>query len=251
MLLLLWFIVPAQAGVPPLTTWYWQLQGTVNTTRVSKVYDIDYVDNTAATIQQLKSAGHVVICYFSAGTWENWRPDASQFPDAVKGASNGWPGENWLDIRSSVVRTLMAKRMDVAKAKGCDGLEPDNVDGYSNNTGFPLTKADQINYNSYLASAAHQRGMLVALKNATDLASKLVGNFDFAIVEECQRYKECPQYSAFITNGKAVLEAEYPSKTQLANSTYLANACAQAKTLKFSLAFFAKSLDGRRFQVCP
>lgn len=44
----------------------------------------------------------------SAGTFEDWRPDASQFTAADKGASNGWPGESWIDTRSPNVRTIMA-----------------------------------------------------------------------------------------------------------------------------------------------
>ena len=35
--------------------------------------------------------------------------------------------------------------------------------------GFPLNKTTQIDYNKFLATAAHQRGLIVALKNATDL----------------------------------------------------------------------------------
>jgi hypothetical protein len=129
----------AQAQMPPLTTWVWQLSGgSVRQTYAAKVYDIDMEDTSSGVIGQLKSQGHTVICYFSAGTWEDWRSDASAFPASVRGkAVSGWAGESWLDTRSQVVRDLMAKRMDMAKAKGCNGLEPDNVDGYSNNPGFP------------------------------------------------------------------------------------------------------------------
>jgi hypothetical protein len=37
----------------------------------------------------------------------------------------------------------------------------------------------------------------------------LVGNFDFAIVEECFQYRECGRAVPFIDAGKAVLEVEY------------------------------------------
>ena len=47
----------------------------------------------------------------------------------------------------------MGKRMDLAKSKGCDGIEPDNVDVYSNhNTGFHFTASDQLAYNKWLAT---------------------------------------------------------------------------------------------------
>lgn len=38
----------------------------------------------------------------------------------------------------------MTNRTILAKTKNCDGLEPDNVDGFQNPTGFPLTYTDQI-----------------------------------------------------------------------------------------------------------
>ena len=108
----------------------------------------------------------MAICYFSAGSFENWRPDAAAFPASVKGSSNGWPGENWLDIRQwSVLGPIMGARMDLAVSKGCDGVEPDNMDGYSNSTGFPLTAADQITYNTNIANLAHSKGLSVGLKN--------------------------------------------------------------------------------------
>jgi hypothetical protein len=133
--------------------------------------------------------------------------------------------------------------MDMAKSKGCDGLEPDNVDGYANKSGFPLTSADQINYNTFLADQAHARGMIVALKNATDLVSSLVSKFDFAVVEECFRYNECSMYSPFIQQNKAVLNAEYTS--------YSSSICTEAASLKFSTAFYNLNLDGTKFQPCP
>ena len=73
----------------------------------------------------------------SAGSWEDWRSDASDFPDDVKGNGlSGWPGEKWLDVRQlSVLSPIMAARMDIAVAKGCDGVDPDNMDGYTNNNG--------------------------------------------------------------------------------------------------------------------
>lgn len=115
------------------------------------MYDIDLFEVPQATIDLLHSQNRIVICYFSAGSWEDWRPDASQFPSSVIGNElDGWPGEKvrtnscfltekWLDIRATKVRQLMQARMDLAVQKKCDGLEPDNVDGYKNDPGsiFP------------------------------------------------------------------------------------------------------------------
>ena len=46
------------------------------------VWDIDLFDSETSNIQALKTAGKIVICYFSAGTREDWRDDAKDFPAA-------------------------------------------------------------------------------------------------------------------------------------------------------------------------
>ncbi len=232
------------AAIIPGTTWYWQLQGSINMSVQAKVYDIDLYDTNVATISSLKQSGRMVICYFSAGTYEDWRSDANLFPSASFGNNvDGWAGEKWIDVRNQAVRDIMTKRMDLAKSKGCDGLEPDNVDGYSNNPGFPLTAQDQINFNSFLADQAHARGMIIALKNSTDLVTALVNKFDFAVVEECFKYNECEAYSPFIAQGKAVLNAEY--------SSYSSTICTRASSLKFSTVFFNLALNGSVYRPCP
>ena len=37
---------------------------------------------------------------------------------------------------------------------GCDGVEPDNVDGYVNDTGFDLTAGDQLDFNRFARGEA-------------------------------------------------------------------------------------------------
>jgi hypothetical protein len=137
----------------------------------------------------------------------------------------------------------MSKRLDIAKSKGCDGVEPDNVDGYSNKSGFPLTAQDQINFNSYLADQAHARGLIIALKNSTDLVDSLVSKFDFAVVEQCAEYNECDAYTPFVKQNKAVLIAEY--------TNYSPAVCAQSSSQKFSTVFYNLDLDGSLFKPCP
>ena len=70
-----------------------QLSGKVDTSFAVDAYDIDGFDNGAAVVDRIHARGAKAICYISAGSWEDWRPDASDFPDSVKGRSNGWPGE--------------------------------------------------------------------------------------------------------------------------------------------------------------
>jgi hypothetical protein len=92
------------------------------------VWDVDLFDSENATIRDLKSAGKVVICYFSAGTRENWRDDAKDFPAADVGkVLPEWPDENWIRTGSARIREIMAKRIKLAGEKGCDAIDPDNT----------------------------------------------------------------------------------------------------------------------------
>jgi hypothetical protein len=198
------------------------------------VFDIDlYVDqaisgnnstfNTAA-LSAIHAAGKKAICYVSAGSWENWRPDANQFPSSVLGNKNGWAGEKWLDIRqTSILLPIMEARVQKCAQAGFDGVEWDNVDGYTNRTGFPLTAADQLTYNGSLANLAHKYGLTVALKNDVEQVADLAPYFDYAVNEQCQQYSECTGYTAnFVNAGKTVFQVEYKLK--------LSNFCPQANS---------------------
>lgn len=198
----------------PFTTWQWQLTGTIDTTVSADMFDIDLYDASQATIATIQKKGSKVICYFSAGSYEDWRSDAKSFPATVLGSNNGWPGEKWLDIRNiTALAPIMGARLDLAVQKGCDGVEPDNIDGYTNSTGFPLTAANQITYNKWLAEAAHARGLSIGLKNDIDQVVQLEPYFDWALNEQCHQYKECDTLLPFIKKGKAVFITEYSLNT--------------------------------------
>lgn len=192
------------------TTWQWQLRETVKTSYDVEVYDIDLFDAPAALITQLQSAGRKVICYFSAGSFENFRPDTNRFlPSELGKPLGGFPDERWLDIRSPNVLKIMRDRLDQAVQKNCDGVEPDNVDGFMNDTGFPLMAADQLAFNRLISNEAHSRGLAVALKNDLDQITELVDYFDFSVNEQCHEFSECSQLQPFISSGKPVFNAEY------------------------------------------
>jgi hypothetical protein len=198
------------------------------------VFDFDlYVDqavsgnNTTldtAGVNAVHAAGKKAICYVSAGSWENWRSDAGQFPASVLGNKNGWAGEKWLDVRqTSVLLPIMEARVQKCRQAGFDGVEWDNVDGYTNRTGFPLTSADQLNYDASLANLAHKYGLTVALKNDVEQLVDLAPYFDYAVNEQCQQYSECGGYTTYFLNaGKTVFQVEY--KLQLGKFCPQANA---------------------------
>ncbi|MGW0713009.1 endo alpha-1,4 polygalactosaminidase [Streptomyces sp. NPDC002643] len=198
----------------PGLDWQWQLRGTVDTSVDVPVYDVDGFDVSADTVDALHDDGRKVICYLSTGAFEDWRPDADDFPKSVIGESNGWDGERWLDIRAlDVLEPLMAARLDMCEEKGFDAVEPDNMDGYRNETGFPIKAADQLRYNRLIARLAHDRGMAVGLKNDLDQIPALVDDFDFAVNEQCAQFDECDAMTPFIDADKAVFHVEYELKT--------------------------------------
>jgi hypothetical protein len=92
------------------------------------VWDIDLFDNPASTVKALKAAGKIVICYFSAGTAEDWRDDYKSFAAADLGkVLPEWPNEKWIRIGSQSIRNIMSKRIKIAADKGCDAIDPDNT----------------------------------------------------------------------------------------------------------------------------
>ncbi|CAI5940401.1 unnamed protein product [Closterium sp. NIES-64] len=208
----------------------------VDTTVNAQVYDIDGFGTPAATIRRLQAAGRKVICYFSFGSAEDYRADYSLFPRSTLGGlvcnsddcSEVWEGERWLDVRSNVVRSVLEKRVKLAKRKGCDGIEPDNLDAWSNNimyktiSRFKITAADQANFNLWIARTVHKYGMSVGLKNPGSLLpSQMAAAFDWALVEQCNEYSVwggggawysgrygCDYANEFIVRSKAVFIAE-------------------------------------------
>lgn len=229
------------------TTWQWQLSGEIDTKFNVDMYDIDLFESDAETVQALKAAGRIVICYISAGSREDWRPDAAAFPPEIIGRDyQGWPGENWLDIRRiDLIAPIMQARLDACAAKGFDGVEPDNIDAYTNNTGFPLTYSDQLVYNTWLAQEAHARGLSIGLKNDAEQASDLLAYYDWALLEECFEGDWCEEMLPFIRAGKPVFAAEY-----VESGARLSEICPQAKSLGFSVILKRIDLDPFR-ESCP
>jgi hypothetical protein len=229
---------------PTTSPWQWQLQGKIDTGVPACVYDVDDFETSKATVAKLHGEGAKVICYVDVGSWEEYRPDAGQFPKSSLGERyEGWPEERWLDIAHfQKFAPIMEARIQQCAEKGFDAVEPDNIAGFENKTGFPLTRADQLRYNLWIARQVHQRGMAVALKNDPGQAKELVGHFDFAIVEECFQYHECGLFKPFVEADKAVYEAEY----ELPPKKF----CAKAKALDFSAVRKGLELFDKPWEPC-
>lgn len=231
----------------PRTSWDWQLTGPFDFSRAVAVYDVDLFEQSTARVTQLHTAGHRVICYVSVGSWEDWRPDAGDFPAAVLGNEYaGWAGERWLDIRRiDLLGPIMRARLDLCRQKGFDAVEPDNIDGYQNDTGFALTAADQLRYNRWLANEAHVRRLSIGLKNDSEQVTQLIADFDWALTEDCFDQGWCSDLAPFLDAGKAVFAAEYTD-----TGVVLADFCAEAQELGLSPILKHRDLDSYRLG-CP
>jgi hypothetical protein len=212
----------------PGVSWQYQLDGKPDLSVRADVYDIDGFESSARTVAAIHARGGKAVCYFSAGTWESWRPDARRYPREVIGRPlPDWPGERSVDVRRlDLLGPILKARMRMCRDKGFDAVEPDNVDPSGRATGFDSTANERLRFARWVARTAHALGLAVGLKNSPASAARLVDDFDFAVVEECFEYRECERYAPFVRAGKAVLAVEYA----LPGTGF----CAQARQLGFS-----------------
>jgi hypothetical protein len=228
---------------PQQLTWFWQLQGKIDNEHQVAAYDIDGFETEASEVAALHAQGKHVICYIDAGTAEKFRPDYSEFPKSVLGRSNGWPGEKWLDIRKlSTIEPIMAKRFAMCREKGFDAVEPDNIEAFSNKSGFEITPQQQLVYNEWVAEDVHSLGMAVLQKNDGEQTPQLHSYFDGALTEQCNQYEECADFQPYLAAGQPVLNAEYRKRTS--------QFCASDRAAGIMGARFALSLNGKRFEPC-
>lgn len=96
-------------------TWDLQFVGPVEAERPVAIRDLDLFDTPAALVGELRRRGVRVICYLSAGTVEEWRPDAKDLAADVVGEEYPqWPGERWLDIRRiDAIAPVMERRLEL------------------------------------------------------------------------------------------------------------------------------------------
>jgi hypothetical protein len=209
-------------------------------TTPAQVVDLDLFDISPLTVAKLKRQGKRAICYLSAGSWENWRPDARRFPANVLGKNyDGWAGERWLDIRNiTALAPIMRARLDLCKAKRFDAVDPDNVDGYQADTGFPIARVHAIKYVKFLALEAHRRGLALGLKNAGEISRYVLPDVDFQVTEDCFEQGWCGRSRNFIAARKPVFAIEYTD-----NRIDFAAFCRQTLALKISPLLKRRSLD--------
>ncbi|MFK7996128.1 MAG: endo alpha-1,4 polygalactosaminidase [Granulosicoccus sp.] len=208
--------------------WQLQLQGDIRLIEGVDVYAVDYTASQAS-INAAKATGAKLMCYISAGSAENWRNDFNRFPPSVVGnAYDGWPGEWWLDTRNiNALAPIMRARIQACKNKGFDVIDPDNVNGFENNTGFNISRADSIRYIKWLANEAHKRGMAFSLKNSETLVVNLLDDVDMMQSESCYRWGNCANAGRLSAVNKPVFAVEYEEQISRNAFRSACNAAAQ------------------------
>ncbi|KAI0388530.1 glycoside hydrolase superfamily [Xylariaceae sp. FL0594] len=236
-------------GLKPGTTFDYPLGfslTTSNANKTTKFYPVDLENTPKTTIGALTEAGHTIVCYFSAGSVESYRADAGDIPkDAVGKTLEGWEDERWLDVRNQGVRDVMAKRIRTAADKGCVGVDPDNIDGYQNDSGFDLTADDAVDFVAFLSETAHAAGLAVGLKNGGDIVERVVDMTEWAINEQCAEYGECDSWAPFIDAGKPVFHVEYTADDDATSvsASQRKKACSAGGNSGFSSIIKHMSLD--------
>jgi len=227
----------------PGQPWHVQYAGDLAVPDGVEVVNLDMEETSGEVISDLQGQGIRVVCYLSAGSWEPYRADADDFPDEILGdAYEGFEDERWLDIRSSELRPLLAARITRAVEKGCDAIDPDNVNGFENETGFPLTVEDQITFNRWLFDEVHRAGVAVGLKNGLSQVDELIGWVEFQVNEECIEQDDCRALEPFVAADKPVYSIEYAGDP--------GEVCTEAARLGFATVI--KDLDlGPDGHACP
>lgn len=163
-------------------------------------------------------AGRYSICYVnsfqtqpgSLSWWRKHRPGLLLRDRAGRLVRDpGWPDEVLIDLRTAKKRaaaaTISRRWFAQCADRGYRAVEPDNLDSWTRSKGLITAKHARA-YAKLLVRAAHGERLAIAQKNTADLNGRRLG-FDFAVVEECEVYRECGRYTRMY--GRRVIEIEY------------------------------------------
>jgi hypothetical protein len=191
------------------------------------------------------------------------RPDeTSHWPDRLVltdlGDDPNWPGEYLIDISTPSRRAAAARHVsrmvERCAARGYEAVEFDNLDswtrfdGTSREDDVPFARRAAVRYAAMLTDHAHSVGLAVAQKNTPQLSartSRRVIGFDFAVVEECGRYRECDAYRRVFD--ERIIAIEYTDRG-------FERACRamgdDVSVIRRDLDLGTPDSDGYRYQAC-
>lgn len=204
--------VPASTPVLPTANAKWDYQ-------IGKPYDprdgvtVVSRDRTVAPL-----ADGYTMCYVNAYQtqpdavrwWKNNHPELLLQKDGGGYVVDGYWGEILFDVRTPEQRTALATIIN-GWITGCaddgfEAIEPDNLDSWTRSRGL-MTRDQAFAFAALLIEHAHSEGLAIGQKNAAGQTKQgETAGFDFAVAEECGRYKECDSYTANYGNQVFVVE---------------------------------------------
>lgn len=164
------------------------------------------------------AAGRYNVCYVNGFQTQ---PDERRFwrkrmglvlhDDGRPVVDEAW-GEWLLDVRTRAKRERLA-RIVGRWARGCardgfDAVEYDNLDSFSRSHRL-IQRRQAIAFARLLVRVAHRSGLAAGQKNMAGFDGTRIG-FDFAVAEECGRWRECRRYVT--SYGDQVLVIEYRAR---------------------------------------
>lgn len=234
---------PAPGRVVSGMRLHYQITGTPQLDAAAELFVLDLFDTEAADLAALHARGRVAIAYLSAGSLEPWRPDADDFPEQAIGSRlASYPNESWLDIRADSVRTIMHKRLQLARDKGFDGIYPGSLDAYRSQSGFTLSESDQLDYDRFLATEARALGLSPGLSGDFMLGTQLIDAFDWAIAFGCFAADSCTRLTPWVERRKPVFDLELEGE--------LSELCPRADALGLSVVLKQPGFDAWS-KSCP
>lgn len=222
----------------------WDLDDLKNgDTFTSEVVDVDAFTTTTLQVASLHAQGKKVIAYISVGTIESDRPDAGLLPaDVIGKVYPEWPKERWLNIKQlEKLKPWLNSRLRMIINKGFDAMEPDNLDSYSNETGFDISINDTKLYCDYLIKWAHENGLGIGQKNVPALSADYSKKFDWVLTEDAFNQGWQNELKPYIEQNKPVFAVEYTDKTS--EKVFGDVVCPSALLLKYTAILKNRSLD--------
>ncbi len=246
------------------------------------VNSVGIPDGPSPVVTAIHAAGHYSICYVEAGAQQQGFPDFNDFApaDYTNGSSlsttqmQGYAGENWFDLRGFANYTAgnnatltgaapniaagLSQRISGCKSEGQNALEPDDLDGYTNQSqtgasggGWGLVQADSAGFERWLAYTAHSDGLAIFQKNDSANEPADASLYDGMIIEECNFYNDpCSgsggDATAYLSAGKPVLNAEYEDTDKETTAKF----CTADEAAGITGSLFDVNLDSKFYEPC-
>lgn len=219
-----------------------QLSGSLDLDVEADLFVIDLHSPSDEDFSTLSARSASIGCYFSAGSFEPWRPDADDFPaESLGDPLADYPNENWLDIKSESVVALMAARIESAVARGCTDVFPSLVRPSTSENTFSLSADDFANYAAHLAQVAHSVGLGALIAGGASF-DPITEHYDAVLVFGCASAGSCDEWTTFAETERSVFSIEWGDESAPED------ACGEG--IAWPQIVKNQSLDAFRF-VCP